>query len=853
MAGNIKATINRLGDPPDLGLKTHFVYSQHAFADFEINVFKDEQLDDENTWIPQGVSKGLFFQTIDQAELSKPGIIDEETWEQLKQAPSCFLTGNNTVMPKMIFPTERMCNNGLDEDGYKVTSSEFGTAFNWSFSSGGSPSSVLIDDLPTNPLNGYPPISYYGKRSYTDPKYGVVSSVPLLMTPNETSNNRYLTRKFNLTGSESISDDSKYNPLIGRKVGGAAFALSFKINNNNSAITLNNKTSDPKLSPKFITEFGDINASVTDKGEIVLVLNNQKYTFSLIPSTGGLIPGSTTPTDHTKHYLMVFYPVWNGLVISSGVQDSKNVSDSGFYAQYNNDVTLTSMFNPPTESWTEGDTTQITVFNNQTGKKQTLSDWAEEISVSYQDCVGEHAFTPALFAPVCEFSVYFKEKGEDQINKYSFKATPIYSDNFSSYKLKIKNDGVASLVGEVDSSGMQMYRYDFEIKITGDDIIWQRRAGECWGYSQKKTIEEKEKPVLTANGTFNMEFGTGAVAYSTWGDYIQSISISIGMTGTSGSITLDKYAMMQQNAQVTQSIGGIKISISGGNTIVLKSGLVFSGIAMEIGDNVSSGSDTLTTTLYGLEKKLSDIKLINIPFWDGDKVSVVANFLSEYSGIEISFTYGDGDAPLPRSENVEAPAVNFAMGTSAFDAFNSIAEYTNHRFVIQSDGIGYFYSQNAYGLPNQCYEGTLHTYTGNVAISFNGSPNFANLHNTFYTVGIIVENDGGRNMPKTDSLLPSIKFDRKLSTPNIPWSKVFMKGEQGFLTQKKLEELHIRNQRIGLNYMQTGNVTIPGNADILIFDRIAIDGEIYYVHAVNHNIDLQSKSWTTSLSLGVAI
>jgi hypothetical protein len=230
----------------------------------------------------------------------------------------------------------------------------------------------------------------------------------------------------------------------------------------------------------------------------------------------------------------------------------------------------------------------------------------------------------------------------------------------------------------------------------------------------------------------------------------------------------------------------------------------------------------------------------------------VASWIGAYAGISISFNFGNGSASLPRSTDFEKPAINFPMGTSALDALRKIADYTNHTFVIQKDAVGYFYLNNDYGIPNRCYNGPLHKFTASQVISVTNNPVFSNMYNAVMSVGLIGQSYGGTT-PWTNNVFPQLLFDHKVTTPDFPWSRIAVFGEQGYLDTKGFEKIHKNHLKIVAHYMMSGSVTIPGNAQMDLFDRIQIDEEIYYIHSIAHSINFQTKEWTTTLQTAKVI
>ena len=84
---------------------------------------------------------------------------------------------------------------------------------------------------------------------------------------------------------------------------------------------------------------------------------------------------------------------------------------------------------------------------------------------------------------------------------------------------------------------------------------------------------------------------------------------------------------------------------------------------------------------------------------------------------------------------------------------------------------------------------------------------------------------------------------------NFPWSRIMANAVPGFVTRSQLKKLHINNKKFGLQDMFVGSITVPGINTLCLLDKIKVDIYTFYIQAITHNIDLQSKLWTTSLSL----
>ena len=94
-------------------------------------------------------------------------------------------------------------------------------------------------------------------------------------------------------------------------------------------------------------------------------------------------------------------------------------------------------------------------------------------------------------------------------------------------------------------------------------------------------------------------------------------------------------------------------------------------------------------------------------------------------------------------------------------------------------------------------------------------------------------------------LEPLVVVSENETDPEIPWSRGLVQGVPGVITEAELNNIVEKAKAASSRYEITGSVVIPGNADIEPYDRW---GENVII-SVTHNVDLQAKTWTTSLEL----
>lgn len=914
---NISATISDFVGRVSTDDQEKTMFRKVQYKNVRVETFTDTDSDDD-TFYPKKLREVVYFKTINKAGVEQPSFITDASWLKVKNMSSGFISAAGTLVPRIVFPTKQLTANGIGTNGTTDPNVVPSGYFNWQIDKEMS-ASGLQAVVATEPF-------LFGKRNSISDEFSFVTCDAVKNGLDDDSDG-IKTRAYKLSGTSgtSGSTDNFDFPLIGKEKGGAACAFVYGFSKVEAA-KVDEAGDEVKDVASVEVDMGDnIKISVDQSGALNVDMNSVRTNGSLVPSTTSVRPRQqqTIPSANT----MLVYPVWNGIVLSSGVQDSKNLVEVGnMYVTKTVDTNISDNCSPTFEEYPLDAPEDIIVSY----PDAVRTDWGSFVRLIWRNSLGNFCYVPAFFSKKCQWSYIFRDRISEEdsggtggtdgtggtsgtasltLNDYVYEAYNIYSDNDSKMKLTIdagssgtSNFGFSGtsnsvkakfIEGSEQTDGTGYYRFDFTIEPdpgtsgtsgTGSNgtSYWPRRCLETWGFimaTTEKQFNSRKQKIKNGNGTFSLTPSGGAVEGLEWYEYITDISVNLTLEGCSGQLNLDKYAMLGQDGEVEQSIGGITIEMTGGNPSVITTGTIFNGIAMEIQESLSAESDSLTVSLYGLEKKLSDMKLVNAPFWDGDELGDVADWLSSYGGIEISFnaplgssggggSAGDRTTPLPRSVDFEKPAINFPMGTSVLDALQKIASLTNHTFIIQADGIGYYYQNSDDGIPNIVYTSTEHTFTSKDVINVNKQPVYSNMYNAYLTVGLIsVINNatvGSKASPLDTNVMPGFIYENKVTEPDYPWARIMVSGEQGYVTPTDLEDFHNRNVKLGSHYMMTGGITIPGNADIKILDRIKIDdsgtggssgtsGEkTLYVHAITHNISFQSGEWTTTLQVASA-
>lgn len=493
---------------------------------------------------------------------------------------------------------------------------------------------------------------------------------------------------------------------------------------------------------------------------------------------------------------------------------------------------------------------------------------------------------------------------------HSYEGSVIYSypeDNFHSNVAFISEKINATMIPPkipedmTEAEELQFWReydkttffFDFEIKnplFVEDGSIYSkglpRKPVEIFGILLTHKREIKNSPIKNENGTFIVEpqediedFKSNKLfdhelecdCPSNWIHYATNININHNQDGSEGNIILDKYALMGQDIFPKQSFGGIKLKLEGGNENFIypssseystrKSNYIFSGIATETKHMDSFNSDTLDITLKGLQYKLDDIKLINAPFYDGDDLVTVMKWMSKYSGIEINMDFASSSVEgrtLPISSNFAKPALMLTMGTPVIEGIKQACEMCNHRFILQPNGVGYVYElDSAFSLPLVCKPGyskatVLDEISTDSILSIDVQPIFSNLYNVVISAALLGKNNTTEASNPTGNVV-EVKLNEKIShmitEPNLPWSRVIANSWKGYMSEDELSKRHAIDRAMSKRYWIDGSISIPGNANIWIYDQIKIFGQYFYITSVSHSIDFATKNFKTTVSI----
>lgn len=554
---------------------------------------------------------------------------------------------------------------------------------------------------------------------------------------------------------------------------------------------------------------------------------------------------------------------------------------------------------------------------------------------------GKFAYCPLFFSPCLSFDLYFKGDSVEKSNSdylmtnseyYIYPIGAIGNVGVDEDKLydNFTNTGAKCLeisdlyINEDDMSNaiQPIYQVHFEYSYSGNTTgnPLPRYPLELFGCVVATKRKKFQFSLRNENGTFssysnslikdldyhnqfNVPNSDNSGLYK-WMDFITNLTVSCQFQGPNGSFTLDEYAMNRdlKDVRLDQLVGEVDFKVEQVDSYhpthdypaahhqqnkripYDQLSTIFKGYALELRNQVSEAGHTIDGTLQGLQKKLSDMKLITAPYWDGDRLEMICQYFEQYCKIkiymvdnevetyedrkEVSYTeptwvadkrrmIGDSytsspDFRVPRSFEYSKPSVDFPTGTSCLEALNKLAEYTSCALVIQPDGTVDFFELNNMGVPyyvkKQFDNDIMVSFGPQEIISLNISPYLENKYNSFVTFALLKKRSKKTNRVQAVTTSPGIVTTFGDNT--YPWSRPNVSVENGSLTPSELKYVHANNVLFGISDIYQGQVQVYGNTKVYhLYQAVEICGVKFFVQSIDHQIDLSTKTWTTSYGL----
>lgn len=370
-----------------------------------------------------------------------------------------------------------------------------------------------------------------------------------------------------------------------------------------------------------------------------------------------------------------------------------------------------------------------------------------------------------------------------------------------------------------------------------------------------------------------------------WKTCITNVQVTHAIEGTTGNMTIDRYALnqvygnasdfaIQQIGQVDFDIAMTKSGIDdvGNTTYAFRlgrtndsatQGTLIKGFAYGFGIDQSSGGAEIKVPLYGINRKLEEMKLYNSPFFDGETIEKTVNFLCGWGNVKPVFSYTNIEEKLSASSVLGQVRHEFKMGTSLWDALQEVADDTANYIVVQPDAKLYIYKINQYGEPEHPDFTPINwNYPSARVLNFSRNPDFSQFYNKLIVMAL--QNGAAQTSGATDQTNPldndKIASDLPLfpiavgvdltqqTIPHIPWEKLIVKPLESFWTTTALQKYAKTLAKQSLSIYYTGTTTIPGNLGINLWDKF---NNQYWITGISHSFDVASKRLTTDLSLAV--
>jgi hypothetical protein len=209
------------------------------------------------------------------------------------------------------------------------------------------------------------------------------------------------------------------------------------------------------------------------------------------------------------------------------------------------------------------------------------------------------------------------------------------------------------------------------------------------------------------------------------------------------------------------------------------------------------------------------------------------------------------DVQLTISTDINSVIYNWTTGITCKSALEQICKDTANRW-FPYDGKIIFYALDSTGAPKN-YIGSTFTLLGKGIQSYDARPDFDNIRNQCLLIAMEKPPAGkGKTFPENWPAIPIVSIRKTKTNPEIPWQRAICYTYAGFSTQPELDKMADNVVRSSNKYELFGGTTIPGKI-VSPLSRVKISDsstdESFVVVSVQQNVNLESKSWTTTLEL----
>jgi hypothetical protein len=831
---NPVATLSFSISKPGIPTLTRNTYTVIYFEQEDFFQYAVDQWDAAYTkFEPEGHgTRSYFFLPIKNAFLDStygsstiPCFISSQSFPALGNAASGFLTSEFSVMPKIIVPSTCLVDNGsVDVEKYKAIKTDTSeNLFNWELTDkdgGGKPADIFKEVG----LGGFEGSQFLTVKSKTDTDEN--SSVTMVLDePPDPKPTGFWT-----SGSA--------NDLV---VTGC-FALMLNITPTRSGKS--NPSAAAEKSWLVEMDFGDVNMKLQESGALTVNVGGEELgntgVANLNDSQAKEGPPQMKNIAEGDAFLLLVYPVWNGVIVTNGVQDAKST------------VNVSSVFVPKLKEAAIFQDTYSTKFDPLApdqvlvgigaGDTSVLVGFGDTLTVTATNCRADLAYVPCFFSHRLWFDEWFLTQKNTATVNYTYNVYPIWTKNGTAAEfLPVPEINAITKAGPTADTEFKLVQWRMQMPKPN------RFGGQIFG--SYLCIEEENKfPSKNDNGSFSLSFSGGTPGdpspSTDWTDYIQSISVTIGFDGSSGSIVVDKYGFAGQTAEATQSVGAIRISMDSGAAGTV-GGEIFAGFALGVTDQQSIDGANVTIPLAGQERKFEDMMFLLPPFFDGFILFEVLDYITRYAGIVADYTAAPAvlTTELTINQDVAAPIFDFKIGTSVKEGLKQVMENVRHTYVVRNGEIFFYELDPDTSVPKILGTDWGPSYPDTKIVQVEQNPNFDVIRNQIVAFSLREIPDGKGADPDLP-LFPAFGLVSQTTEPEFPWMKAWLEPVNGIIPgQAELDKIVASMAEQSKAYIITGRTTIPGNASIVPYDKF---GDLV-ISSVTHNIDFVSKSWTTDL------
>jgi hypothetical protein len=791
-------------------------YSQKVFDSVAFFLYADGEEASSYSPTDMGMEFYLIYQLGDVLGLdvsSPPDFIVEPSWPGIRAAPSAFVTPNLSTMPKILTPSTLMVDNGLDTSGEKSAAYWDGTnkLFNW-----------VIDSFNGDPVDD-DEVYLYARISP-----GKGNQFVSVTAKDDSLEENILVMSLDKPESPPSGDWDSTD-----MVAGGAFMLMLNI----IGVTPGQVAPETTDANKWQIEiaFGEVTMTLADASTMKVKIGGEEIETTVNLAEGAAKSGQSQSEGIPEKAPLTIgvYPCWNGIIVTSGTQETPQVVDTA--STFCRRLRAAAIQNSDYSDWFDPMNPEDIKVGTGSGSKNVLVDMGDKITVTAKNCRFEIAYSPTFFSRKMAYDGWLLLADDTAEITYEYNVYTIYTENGTDYSVKLPTVQNSGTSGTYEDTSFYYIPWEME----ADN--YKRWAGEIFAYILE-TVENRTYSIKNGNGSFNLSWsgGTPGDTDTDWKTHIKSVSVTMGIDGSSGQIMVDKYGCAGQDAVATQSIGAVVLSATGGKDTV--SGDIFYGLGMGISNNDQSNDATWTIPLIGLEKKLDDIALINPPFVDGWNLVDAVDYLCRYAGLNYNMANANGSIALSATEEINSVRFDWKSGTTVKSALEEILQDVLHWYCVR-DGMVYIYELGDNGLPVSLGPNRSGGYNSQNIVNRDQTPDFEDLRNYIVAMALQQVPEGTGTKINGVPTFPMLESRLNATTPDVPWAKCWVRAVPGALEPDKLSSIADRMAKMSTIYEMTGSLTIPGNASIKPYDQW--DDNVIY--SVTHTVDLEGKTWTTSL------